>query len=72
LSLDDAPARSNRPHSETRARSQIVAVRVTPDERERYAALAARTGRSLPDLMRLAVEVLLIDEVRQEVRRGTV
>ena len=48
--------------SEVRQRSQVVAVRMTPDEHDRYAALAARMGRSLPDLMRLAVEAALLDE----------
>lgn len=58
--------------SETRQRTQIVTVRLTPDERERYAALAARKHRSLPDLMRLAVEAALISEAihEREMSRG--
>ena len=37
-------------------------VRLTPEERERYAAFADRLGRSVPDLMRLAVEAALLQE----------
>jgi len=48
--------------SETRERSQIVAVRLTPQEKAAFAEFAARQGKSLPDLMRLAVEAAMWQE----------
>ena len=56
------PDTCTRPKSETRQRTCLVAVRLTPDERERFAGLAVRKGWSLPELMRLAVEAALIEE----------
>jgi len=58
----------NRERSETRSRSQLVGVRLSPDEHERFTALAATLGRSLPDTMRLAMEAALIQEAIQDVR----
>jgi len=54
--------------SETRERSQVVAVRLTPDEKAEFAAFAARQGKSLPDLMRLAVEAALLEDAIGSVR----
>lgn len=55
--------------STVRQRTEVIAVRVTREERERFAGLAVRMGRSLPDLMRLAVETALLQESMQEVSR---
>lgn len=54
--------RSNRVKSEQRKRTALTAVRLTPDEKARFQALADRKGWSLPDLMRLAVEAALMEE----------
>lgn len=70
MTLESSPAkppvpereRCNRAGSETRQRTEIVAVRCTPDEKAAYAALAERKHLSLPDLMRMAVEAALIEE----------
>lgn len=62
---DAERGRSNRPKSETRQRSQLVAVRLTDDEKARFGALADRKGWSLPELMRLACEAVLLDEMRR-------
>lgn len=51
------PGRSNRQHSEKRQRSEIVAIRLTPEEKQRFAALAERHRMSLPEMFRLAAEV---------------
>lgn len=60
--------RSNRPKSETRRRTQIVAVRMTPDELAEAQALAAAHGMSVPDLMRSAVVAVQLDEARRSVQ----
>lgn len=50
--------------SQNRQRTESVMVRLTPDEKARYAALAERNHVSLPELFRLAAEAALIGEAR--------
>lgn len=52
----------SRSGSQTRARSEVVMVRLSPDEKARFAALADRNGMSLPEMFRMAAEAALIGE----------
>lgn len=58
----DERARSSRSGTSRRVRNDLVMVRLSADEKARFAALAARHGLSLPNLMRLAVEAALVEE----------
>lgn len=60
-------ATGTRPKSEVRRRTHDVHVRLDDDEHAAYAALATEKGMSLPELMRLGVDVVLIHERVREV-----
>lgn len=48
--------------SQARARDVSVMVRLTSDEKQRYAVLAERNHVSLPELFRLAVSLVEMQE----------
>lgn len=56
------PARVSRSGSDTRARSQVVMVRLTPAEKARVEAVAAANRMSVPALFRLAAEAICREE----------
>lgn len=55
------PQRSNR-RSEKRQLTEVVAIRMTVEDKARYVAAAAAHHMSLPELFRLSVEAALIQE----------
>jgi hypothetical protein len=55
--------------SETRKRSEIVSVRMTPAEKAEATAFAAAHGKSLPEMLRLCLGVVALDEAQRAVRR---
>jgi hypothetical protein len=62
--------RRSRSGSETRARSQLVNVRIDADERIRWTAFAQSKGMSLAGLLRLSVEAAILQDQIAEAHRG--
>lgn len=68
----DAPATRQTcrpPRSESRARSQLINLRVNADERERWGEFARSHGLSVGGLLRLSVEFVMAQQAATEVQR---
>lgn len=63
-------ARSTRSGSETRARDQVVNVRVSAEEHARWSAFADAQGLPLAKLLRLSVESMILADQAASVRRN--
>lgn len=61
-------ARSNR-RSENRRFTEIVAVRMTAEDKQRFTELAERHRMTLPQMFRLAAESAILQETMMEAHR---